>query len=170
VCFSHWNLTTTDTFKTKWVVSFLPLQTKKKHTVYFFPDHNIKGLLFPSQKRLGLFPKKAHTPSKNDTGPSARARGTRAFGSLRTHTEFCTQKQPGFRVGGDGSLPSPLRPIPATARSRGLPQPGECHILENAKSWKTPNLGKCQILHDATSWMLLTNPGDCHMLDTAKSW
>jgi len=28
-------------------------------------------LLFPNQKRLGPFPKKTHTPSENDTGPSA---------------------------------------------------------------------------------------------------
>ena len=35
------------------------------------PDHNIKGLLFPNQKRLGSLPKKAHTPSENDTSPSA---------------------------------------------------------------------------------------------------
>jgi len=41
---------------------FLPRQTNKYprvlHTrVWFFPDHNIKGLLFPNQKRLGPFPK-----------------------------------------------------------------------------------------------------------------
>jgi len=31
----------------------------------------MKGLLFPNQKRLGPFPKKAHTLSENDTSPSA---------------------------------------------------------------------------------------------------
>jgi len=57
---------------------FLPRQANKYsrvlHTrVSFFPDHNIKGLLFPNQKRLGPFPKKAHTPSawESDTGLSA---------------------------------------------------------------------------------------------------
>jgi len=37
----------------------------------FFPNHNIKGLLFPNQKRLGPFPKKAHTLSESGTGPLA---------------------------------------------------------------------------------------------------
>ena len=55
---------------------FLPRQTNKYPAeiytqVSFFPDHNIKGLLFPNQKRLGPFPKKAHIPSESDTGPSA---------------------------------------------------------------------------------------------------
>ena len=49
--------------------SFLPRQTNKYSRVLhtrpggfnFFPDHDIKGLLFPNQKRLVHFPKK-HTP------------------------------------------------------------------------------------------------------------
>jgi len=71
-----WDLTTTDVFKMQWVFSVLPRQTNKYpwvlHTrVYFFEAHTMKGLLFPNQKRLGPFPKKAHTPSENGTGPSA---------------------------------------------------------------------------------------------------
>ena len=79
VWFSQWNLTTTDAFKMQWVCSFFTTTNKQISTVawvlhtrvYFFPDHNIKGLLFPNQKRLGPFPKKAHTPSESGTGPSA---------------------------------------------------------------------------------------------------
>ena len=41
------------------------------HGFIFSSHHYIKGLLFPNQKRLGPFPKKSHTPSKNDTSPSA---------------------------------------------------------------------------------------------------
>ena len=63
VWLSQWNLTTRDAIKMQWGFSFLPPQTNKYsrvlHTrVYFFPDHNIKSLLFPNQKRLGPFPKK----------------------------------------------------------------------------------------------------------------
>ena len=47
------------------------IPTGTTYTGLIFPDHNIKGLLFPNQKRLGPFPKKAHTPSESGTGPSA---------------------------------------------------------------------------------------------------
>jgi len=45
--------------------------TGTTYTGLFFPNHNMKGLLFPNQKRLGPFPKIAHTPSESGTGPSA---------------------------------------------------------------------------------------------------
>jgi hypothetical protein len=47
------------------------IPTGTTYTGLIFPRHNVKGLLFPNQKRLGSLPKKAHTPSENDTSPSA---------------------------------------------------------------------------------------------------
>ena len=56
---------------------FLPRQTNKYprvlHTrVSFFPDHNIKGLLFFQPKKTGSISQKTHTgtPSENGTDPS----------------------------------------------------------------------------------------------------
>jgi len=51
-----------------------------------------------------------------------------------------------------------------TARSRGLPQPEDCHILENAKSLK----GKRKMIENETSWML-QDPGYYYIVDTGKS-
>jgi len=64
--------------------------------------------------------------------------------------------------------------VPGTATTGRMPHPGECQIVENAKSWKMPNMmprpGCCwQILETATCWTL-PNPGDCQILENAKSW
>jgi len=70
--FSQWNLTSTDAMG----FSFFTTTNDQMSTGITYMDsifsrHNIKGLLFPNQTRLGPLPKKARTPSESDTSPSA---------------------------------------------------------------------------------------------------
>jgi len=122
------------------------------------------------------------------------ARGTRAFGHLRPHTEFLPRNSQD--LASPATFPRRRRRFPRRRRrfpsvaaqpkcrwrpnprecqildvatSWRLPNPGDCHILENAKSWKMPHLVECQILESARS-RKQPDPGCCQILGTATSW
>ena len=116
----------------------------------------------------------AGTRAAEPPTPFRSARGTRASGCLRPHTEFSSWT-PGFSPRGDGSLAgsrsggdgSPS--VAARSKCWVRPDPGECHFLGKENSWTLPDPGNCHVLEKTTSWKR-SRPGNYHILQNTTSW